>query len=109
MNATDKRRARRFPMQLPVSIRPESAKNGSQTVQTRDVSSSGIYFDFQSPMSVGTSVEFLMTLPEPLTKGSPVRIKCIGKVVRVDQNGNGSTSQVGIAATIERYEFVREN
>ncbi|MSO19784.1 MAG: PilZ domain-containing protein [Acidobacteria bacterium] len=109
MNATDKRRARRFPMQLPVSIRPENAKNGAQTVQTRDVSSSGIYFDFQSPMSVGTSVEFLMTLPEPLTKGSPVRIKCIGKVVRVAQNGNGSSSHVGIAATIERYEFVREN
>ena len=109
MNATDKRRARRFPMQLPVSIKPEQSKNGAQMVQTRDVSSSGIYFEFQTPMSIGTSVEFLMTLPEPLTKGTPVRIRCIGKVVRVEPDAKTGVSQVGIAATIERYEFVREN
>lgn len=109
MNATDKRRARRFPMQLPVSIKPENSKTNPQTVQTRDVSSSGIYFEFETPMSLGTSVEFLMTLPEPLTKGTPVRIRCIGKVVRVEPDSKSGHSQVGIAATIERYEFVREN
>jgi len=108
MNATDKRRARRFPMQLPVSIKPENGKNNAQMVQTRDVSSSGIYFEFEAPMSIGTSVEFLMTLPEPLTKGTPVRIRCIGKVVRVEPDSKAGHSQVGIAATIERYEFVRE-
>lgn len=108
MNGTDKRRARRFPMQLPVSIKSEHDKHDSQLVQTRDVSSSGIYFEFEAPMNVGSSVEFLMTLPEPLTKGSPVRIKCIGKVVRVERDSKGGPTQVGIAATIERYEFVRE-
>ena len=109
MNATDKRRARRFPMQLPVSIKAEQSKGGAATVQTRDVSSSGIYFEFQTPMAVGTSVEFLMTLPEPLTKGTPVRIRCIGKIVRVEPDSKASNhTQVGIAATIERYEFVRE-
>ena len=109
MNATDKRRARRFPMQLPVSIKPEQSKAGAQLVQTRDVSSSGIYFEFQTPMTIGTSVEFLMTLPEPLTKGTPVRIRCIGKVVRVEPDSKAGDSHVGIAATIERYEFVRDN
>lgn len=108
MNATDKRRARRFPMQLPVSIKPENSKSNPHTVQTRDVSSSGIYFEFETPMTIGTSVEFLMTLPEPLTKGTPVRIRCIGKVVRVEPEDKSGHSQVGIAATIERYEFVRE-
>jgi hypothetical protein len=97
MNATDKRRARRFPMQLPVAIKPEHSKNNAQTVQTRDVSSSGIYFEFETPMTVGTSVEFLMT------------IRCIGKVVRVEPDAKMGNSHVGIAATIERYEFVREN
>lgn len=109
MNATDKRRARRFPMQLPVSIKPENSKTNASVVQTRDVSSSGIYFEFETPMTVGTQVEFLMTLPEPLTKGTPVRIRCIGKVVRVEPDSKAGPQQVGIAATIERYEFVREN
>lgn len=108
MNATDKRRARRFPMQLPVSIKPENSRTNPQTVQTRDVSSSGIYFEFEAPMTIGTSVEFLMTLPEPLTKGTPVRIRCIGKVVRVESDSKTANTHVGIAATIERYEFVRE-
>jgi len=95
-------------MQLPVAVRAEEARGGQQQVQTRDVSSSGVYFEFASKLDVGTTLEFLLTLPEPLTKGSPVRIKCIGKVVRVDR-GSHNGSNIGVAATIERYEFVREN
>ncbi|MNC98566.1 hypothetical protein D3C83_165750 [compost metagenome] len=77
-------------------------------METRDVSSSGVYFDFSGPLEVGSAVEFLLTLPEPITKGSPVRIRCIGKVVRVDKALAGSNGRLGVAATIERYEFVRD-
>lgn len=108
MNATDKRRARRFPMRLPVAVKVEEMRGEQAVVQTRDVSSSGVYFEFGTPLDVGAPLEFLLTLPEPLTKGSPVRIRCIGKVVRVERGVHGSTSHVGVAATIERYEFVRE-
>ena len=108
MNATEKRRAKRFPMRLPVAVKVEQAKNDKQVVETRDVSSSGIYFEFGSPMEVGASLEFLLTLPEPITKGSPVRIRCVGKVVRVEKSPAGNIGQLGVAATIERYEFVRE-
>lgn len=107
MSATDKRRARRFPMQLPVAVRIEEAKGEQRTVQTRDVSSSGVYFEIGSPLDVGSSLEFVLTLPEPITKGNPVRIKCIGKVVRVERAPR-SGGHIGVAATIERYEFVRE-
>jgi hypothetical protein len=52
-------------------------------------------------------LEFVLTLPEQITKGSAVRIKCVGKVVRVDQN-RPDAGYLGVAATIERYEFLRE-
>ena len=107
MNVAEKRRARRFSMALPVAVRAEEISKAEQKVQTRDVSSSGVYFEFSSPIEVGTTLEFVLTLPEEITKGSSVRIKCMGKVVRVDRprEGNG----LGVAATIERYEFVRES
>ena len=107
MNATDKRRARRFPMNLPALIKAEEQGRETATVKTRDVSSSGVYFEFRAPLELGTPLEFILTLPEQITKGSAVRIKCMGKVVRVD-HGHEDGESVGIAATIERYEFMRK-
>ena len=109
MNATEKRRAKRFPMRLPVAVKAEQQKLQEQEVETRDVSSSGVYFEFAAPLEVGSSLEFLLTLPEPITKGNPVRIRCVGKVVRVDRDSSIEKEHAGVAATIERYEFVRES
>ena len=108
MNATEKRRAKRFPMRLPVAVKVDLPRSEKQVVETRDVSSSGVYFAFATPLEVGAAVEFQLTLPEPITKGSPVRIRCIGKVVRVEKAPAGESGHLGVAATIERYEFVRE-
>ena len=105
--ASDKRRARRFPMTLPVAIRVEEIADFESTVRTRNVSSSGVYFEFASPIEIGTPLEFILTLPEQITKGSAVKIKCVGKVVRVDRN-KADADSLGVAATIERYEFLRE-
>ena len=107
MNAADKRRARRFPMTLPVAIKVEETGPKEKTVHTRNVSSSGVYFEFATPVDIGTAIEFVLTLPEQITKGNAVRIKCMGKVVRVDE-AVGDGESIGVAATIERYEFVRE-
>ena len=108
MNASDKRRARRFPMTLPVAVKTDEIPGHDKTVHTHNVSSSGVYFEFGSPVHIGTPLEFIMTLPEQITKGTAVRIKCVGKVVRVDRpEGDGESLRV--AATIERYEFLRES
>lgn len=107
MNASDKRRARRFPMTLPVAVKVGEAGPHEKALHTHNVSSNGVYFEFGSPVDIGTAIEFVLTLPEQITKGNAVRIKCVGKVVRVDQAvGNGES--IGVAATIERYEFLRE-
>ena len=108
MRVNDKRRAQRFPMTLPVNLKVEELGGAEiEAVQTRDVSSGGIYFEYESPLEVGTSLEFVLTLPGEITKGSSVRIRCMGKVVRVDKTSEQG-DRVGIAVTIERYEFVRE-
>ena len=105
MNASDKRRARRFPMTLPVMVRAEETSKEEALTQTINISSTGVYFEFGSDVGVGSSLEFVLTLPEQITRGGPVQIKCVGKVIRVDRGGG----TVGVAATIERYEFLRES
>ena len=108
MSVNDKRRSQRFPMTLPVNLKVEDLGGAEiEAVQTRDVSSGGVYFEYESHLEVGTSLEFILTLPGEITKGSSMRIRCMGKVVRVDQTSEQG-NRVGIAATIERYEFVRE-
>ena len=103
----DKRRTQRFPIALPVNLRLTEKGGAETSVKTRDISSSGVYLEFASPMDIGSSLEFVLTLPAEITKGQAVRVKCLGKVIRVDK-GLTSESSVGVAATIDRYEFLRD-
>lgn len=107
MNTSDKRRARRFPMNLPAMIKGEEIEEDPQENKTCNVSSRGVYLECASPLDVGMTLEFVLTLPVRGTKGRPVRIKCVGQVVRVDQ-AESEGKPLGVAATIERYEFLRE-
>jgi len=105
MEVADKRRAERFPMELPVALKTASTEEAS--VKTRDISSSGVYLTLSNPIEVGSSLEFVLTLPAEITKGQSVQVKCRGKIVRIDVGRSDGT--LGAAATIERYEFVRES
>ncbi len=107
MEIADKRRAERFPMALPVSVKVETSR-AETTVKTRDVSSSGVFLQLKLPIEVGASLEFTLTLPAEITKGQAVRVKCRGKIVRVEHTAPEG-EVLGAAATIERYEFVRES
>jgi len=95
-------------MTLPVSLRADDPVATEAPVKTRDISSSGVYLEFESPIDIGSSLEFVLTLPAEITKGQAVRVKCRGKVIRVDRT-SVEDQHVGVAATIERYEFLRES
>jgi hypothetical protein len=101
MNVVEKRRAHRFPMTLPMLM--ARTEGSEESVSTRDVSSGGVYFEVEEAPHAGSKLEFVITLPTEITMTGPVQIRCIGKVVRVDR-GSG---QIGVAATIDRYEFLR--
>ena len=98
----EKRRAHRFPMALPLVLASPGA-TANEAAQTRDVSSGGVYFQMTEAPQPGNRLEFVLTLPSEITLTGPVQIRCVGKVIRVDQ-GSG---QIGVAATIDRYEFLR--
>jgi hypothetical protein len=75
--------------------------------RTRNISSSGVLFttEAEPDFNVGP-IEYIITLnPDgPQT----VNLRCIGKVLRFEPDHDGrSDAAYQVAATLERYEFVR--
>jgi PilZ domain len=102
-NSVERRTARRFLMNLPVKVR-FSAGDGvtERQGETRDVSFRGLYFTIEATPEAGASIEFVLTLPQQITLAGDVHIRCYARVLRVEpQNGLR-----GVAARIERYEFL---
>jgi hypothetical protein len=90
-------------MALPLMVRfPGEDAAVQRKAETRDISFRGLYFLIEGGQQVGSPLEFVLTLPKEITLAGDVHIRCVGEVVRVDDH-NGRR---GIAARIERYEFL---
>ena len=99
---TERRMARRYDLSLPVSVRlPVNREPGSHDGQTRDISTRGVYFTMEKDLAPGTEVDFTLTLPAEITRGTEVF------VVRVDRQNEEQHETVGVAAVIERYDIIR--
>lgn len=84
-------------------VLPREAKGHELDAHTRDVSYRGLYFLAETNFDIGSEIEFVITLPEQVTQSSDVNIRCLGQIVRVEPTSNG---RMGIAAKIDRYEFM---
>jgi len=102
----EKRATRRFALRLPVSVNFATNTGSPLAAQTRDVSARGICFYLEAPLSVGSEIDFTLTLPPEITLTESIRVRCKGKVVRVD--GALADSKVPVAAVIDEYEFLAE-
>ncbi len=99
----EKRSTRRFSLRLPVSVKYSEKE---KPAETRDVSARGICFMIDAPISEGSDIEFTLTLPPEITLTENIRVRCAGRVVRVDQAS--PAGKVGIAAVIREYEILSE-
>jgi hypothetical protein len=76
----------------------------SRKETTRDISSSGVCFLSPNPVEVGARIEYLITLSG---NNPPVRIRCLGKVLRNRKTASDGVFEVAI--TMERYQFLRQD
>ena len=104
-NAAERRKYRRYDLSIEVQVKPRKRVTAPVRTVTRDISARGVYFDFSEKMEPGSELEFELNLPPELAAGKTVRIRCRGKIVRVESPGAEGTMRV--AATIENYEFLR--
>lgn len=103
----ERRTMRRFDMRLPASVRV--AGNGLRDLltETQNVSARGVFFYLDRPLAEGTRIEMTMTFPPHVTLTEPVRVRFTARVVRIENSQ--SDSNIGVAAMIEEYEFLRAN
>ncbi len=87
-DASERREARRFTMTLPLRVFPHESRGLELQAQTRDVSYRGLYFLAEAKFDLGSSIEFVITLPQQISQSGDVNIRCQG-------------------AKIDRYEFVQ--
>jgi hypothetical protein len=104
---SERRKSQRFDLTLPIHVTRLSEKSVSLVGRTRDVSSSGAYFVVNADVNEGTPIEFFVTLQGGVSSVSKVRLRCLGRITRAESTDEDGHR--GIAATIDRYQFVRES
>jgi hypothetical protein len=107
-NTMEQRRARRFQLQLPLSITRSGAERVVLPGFTKNISSSGVLFTMNREPDLGGPIEYLIVLNREGPQS--VSLRCMGKVLRADRVGvipDEASTSFQIAATLERYEFVR--
>jgi hypothetical protein len=106
----ENRRTRRFQLQLPLSITRSGAERVTLAGYTKNISSSGVLFTAKKDPDLGGPIEYVIVLN--LEGAQAVSLRCMGKVLRSDRLGTSEiepdSPEYQIAATLERYEFVRD-
>jgi len=100
----EQRRTQRYRLQLPLQIVQLGTQKVNRKEQTRDISSGGVCFVSPMDVEVGGRIEYLITL---CGSNPPVRIRCLGKVLRSLQPSKSEGPHFEVAVTMERYQFVR--
>lgn len=100
----EQRRAQRYRLQLPLQIVQLGDQRVNRTEKTRDISSGGVCFLSPTDVEVGGRIEYLITLSG---SNPPVRIRCLGKVLR--SLVAAGVPEFEVAVTMERYQFVRQD
>ncbi|HWB87104.1 MAG TPA: PilZ domain-containing protein [Bryobacteraceae bacterium] len=106
----EQRRTRRFKLQLPLAITRSGAERVTLAGFTKNISSSGVLFTTERVADLGGPIEYIITLNSEGPQA--VNLRCIGKVVRAERMTTilqQESSGYQVAATLERYEFVREH
>ena len=104
----ERRKARRYEVYLPLQVCMSRKKPAEfHTAQLRDISRTGIYFHSNVAIDSGAGIELTFALPTERERGSSVLVRASAKAVRVSPLHDEVATVYGVAATIDRIDFVR--
>lgn len=110
MSQTEQRKSKRFELRLPIELVRSGSSSIGKTTETRNLSSGGVLFASESQLPVGEPLEYFITLPVGKDPAG-VRLHCMGTVIRLEARPGRTVKETerpfNVAATLERYEFVR--
>jgi PilZ domain len=114
----ERRVGQRFPYLLPLSLRqPGTSLEGVGF--TQDLSSRGVFFFTNAPLTEGSEIELTLRMPSEITLGESMPVRCRGRVLRVVRpaatsapDGSGTApaeTKIGVAVRLEGYEYLPES
>jgi len=83
MQPSQKPRAPRFPLRLPLRFRPSGDAAWSEGT-TVNISRSGVLFNTDKPLEPQTVLEIQMELPTGIAGELPANVICCGPVTRIE-------------------------
>jgi len=96
----EQRKARRFDLKLPFELIRSGSEPLSRHGETKNLSSAGVLFQSEADLHIGEPVEYVITLQLRHPTGSAFGYIASAKWCDLPEKAE-------IAATLERYEFVR--
>ena len=101
----DQRKNQRFQLHLPLRIVRTAGGSVSHSAWTQNISSGGVLFAANAEVPAGDAIEYVVTLNTG--SGVQVDLRCVGKVLRLDKRSGAENCSYIVAATVDRYQFVR--
>lgn len=112
----ERRVGQRFSYLLPLSFcqLPGSVEGAGFT---QDLSSRGVFFFTDAPLTEGAEIEITLRMPSEVTLGESMRVKCRGHILRVVRPSTPAYSsgaaraetKIGVAVRLECYEYLPDS
>ena len=102
---TERRRAHRYELFMPLQVL--AGTTNFQSAHLRDISTHGVYFVSEQSISPGTSLDVTFTLPQERGRPESVIVRGSGRTIRLDRLPGQSHPLFGVAAAINRFDFVQ--
>jgi hypothetical protein len=114
LSGVERRVGQRFPYLLPLSLRqPATSLEGVGF--TQDLSSRGVFFFTDAPLTAGSEIELTLRMPSEITLGESMPVRCRGRILRVVRPSAAGISvaqgetKIGVAVRFEGYEYLPES
>lgn len=114
----ERRVGQRFPYLLSVALR-QSAGAVEGVGFTQDLSSRGVFFFTDAPLTEGAEIELTLRMPSEITLGESMPVRCRGRILRIVRplatSGEGSPTvvraetKIGVAVRLECYEYLSDS
>lgn len=109
----ERRVGQRFPYLLPLCFRQLSGFVEGAGF-TQDLSSRGVFFFADAPLTEGAEIEVTLRMPSEITLGKSMPVRCRGRILRVVRPvapAYGLTpvlaeTKIGVAVRLECYEYL---
>jgi hypothetical protein len=109
----ERRAGQRFPYLLPLSLR-QVAESLEGVGFTQDLSSRGVFFFTNAPLTEGSEIEITLRMPSEITLGESMPVRCRGRILRVIRPSaqpisSRTEAKIGVAVRLEGYEYLTES